>query len=138
MTITLNTINSTHKTKSSRRVGRGQGSGSGKTCGRGHNGAKSRSGYSRRVAFEGGQTSLFKSIPKKGFKSWKKQYQAIIKSSDVNLIVAQSQPITLESLKQLKLIKNKTKYVKILKDEKLNHNVELPKNIKMSKSLTCN
>ena len=55
------------KHKSRKRVGRGQGSGNGKTCGRGHKGAKSRSGFKRRVAFEGGQMSLVRRLPKRGF-----------------------------------------------------------------------
>jgi large subunit ribosomal protein L15 len=50
-----------------KRVGRGMGSGSGKTCGRGHKGAKSRSGYSRAPTYEGGQMPLFRRLPKRGF-----------------------------------------------------------------------
>ena len=57
----------TGKYKSRKRIGRGHGSGSGKTSGRGHKGAKSRSGYSRRPAFEGGQMQFFRRIPKRGF-----------------------------------------------------------------------
>ena len=55
------------KNKARKRIGRGHGSGSGKTSGRGHKGAKSRSGYSRRPAFEGGQMQYFRRIPKRGF-----------------------------------------------------------------------
>lgn len=55
------------KYKARKRVGRGRGSGSGKTSGRGHKGAGSRSGYSRRMAFEGGQTPLFRRLAKRGF-----------------------------------------------------------------------
>lgn len=53
--------------KSRKRVGRGPGSGLGKTAGRGHKGQKSRSGYSRRAAFEGGQMPLVRRVPKRGF-----------------------------------------------------------------------
>ena len=53
--------------KSKRRIGRGPGSGWGKTAGRGHKGAKSRSGYSRRYGFEGGQMPLIRRLPKRGF-----------------------------------------------------------------------
>ena len=56
-------------THSQKRIGRGQGSGSGGTAGRGHNGAKSRSGYSSKRAFEGGQMPLQMRLPKRGFKS---------------------------------------------------------------------
>jgi len=55
--------------KSTKRIGRGQGSGRGGTSTRGHNGAQSRSGYSRKAGFEGGQMPLFRRIPKFGFKS---------------------------------------------------------------------
>jgi|TARA_B100000959_G_scaffold285778_1_gene361699 large subunit ribosomal protein L15 len=55
------------KYKSRKRIGRGHGSGSGKTSGRGHKGAHSRSGFSRRPAFEGGQMQYFRRIPKRGF-----------------------------------------------------------------------
>ncbi len=64
------------KYKSRKRVGRGIGSGHGKTSARGHKGAKSRSGWSRRLAWEGGQMPLFRRIPKRGFnnKNFKKSY----------------------------------------------------------------
>lgn len=54
-------------TKKRKRVGRGPGSGLGKTAGRGHKGQKSRSGYSRRLGFEGGQMPLIRRVPKRGF-----------------------------------------------------------------------
>ena len=57
----------TGKFKARKRIGRGRGSGTGKTSGRGHKGAGSRSGYSRRPAFEGGQMPYFRRIPKRGF-----------------------------------------------------------------------
>ena len=53
--------------RSRRRVGRGMGSGKGKTCGRGHKGSKSRAGYSRKMTYEGGQMPLFRRLPKRGF-----------------------------------------------------------------------
>ncbi len=55
--------------KSCKRIGRGQGSGKGGTSTRGHKGAKSRSGYSRKVGFEGGQMPLYRRVPKFGFKN---------------------------------------------------------------------
>lgn len=68
MPISLNTLKpakgSTHKKK---RVGRGPGSGLGKTAGRGEKGQKSRSGYSRKIGFEGGQMPLHRRLPKRGF-----------------------------------------------------------------------
>ena len=61
-----------------KRLGRGQSSGKGGTCGRGHKGAKSRSGYSKKIGFEGGQMPLQRRIPKFGFKNLnRKQYTVI-------------------------------------------------------------
>ena len=54
-------------TKNRKRLGRGRGSGTGKTAGRGHKGQKSRSGYSSRIGFEGGQMPLIRRVPKRGF-----------------------------------------------------------------------
>ncbi len=56
-------------TKTKKRLGRGYGSGNGQTAGRGHKGAKSRSGYSRKIGFEGGQMPLYRRLPKSGFKN---------------------------------------------------------------------
>jgi large subunit ribosomal protein L15 len=71
--------------KRSKRVGRGQGSGKGGTSTRGHKGAKSRSGYSRKIGFEGGQMPLQRRVPKYGFKNInRKEYKAI------NLITLQT------------------------------------------------
>jgi large subunit ribosomal protein L15 len=79
MAISLNTLRpakgSTHKKK---RVGRGPGSGLGKTAGRGEKGQKSRSGYSRKIGFEGGQMPLHRRLPKRGFTNiFKKQWLEI-------------------------------------------------------------
>lgn len=65
-------------TKGSKRVGRGQGSGKGGTSTRGHKGAKSRSGYSRKIGFEGGQMPIYRILPKRGFKNINRvEYNAI-------------------------------------------------------------
>jgi large subunit ribosomal protein L15 len=79
MPISLNTLRpakgSTHKKK---RVGRGPGSGLGKTAGRGEKGQKSRSGYSQKIGFEGGQMPLHRRLPKRGFTNiFKKQWLEI-------------------------------------------------------------
>jgi large subunit ribosomal protein L15 len=79
MAISLNSLKpakgSTHKKK---RVGRGPGSGLGKTAGRGEKGQKSRSGYSRKIGFEGGQMPLHRRLPKRGFTNiFKKQWVEI-------------------------------------------------------------
>jgi large subunit ribosomal protein L15 len=68
----------TGSTKTSKRIGRGQGSGRGGTSTRGHKGAKSRSGYSRKVGFEGGQMPLQRVVPKMGFRNINRvEYKAI-------------------------------------------------------------
>lgn len=64
--------------RSRKRVGRGPGSGTGKTAGRGHKGQRSRSGYSRRLGFEGGQMPLIRRVPKRGFTNiFKTRYQVV-------------------------------------------------------------
>lgn len=62
--------------KSTRRIARGVGSGSGRTAGRGHKGAKARAGYSSKRAFQGGQMPLQKKVPKRGFKNVHRRYQS--------------------------------------------------------------
>ncbi|HEY0825704.1 MAG TPA: 50S ribosomal protein L15, partial [Ramlibacter sp.] len=69
--------------KARRRVGRGIGSGLGKTAGRGHKGQKSRAGGYHKVGFEGGQMPLQRRLPKRGFKSLAKPYKAEIRLSDL-------------------------------------------------------
>lgn len=66
------------------RVGRGQGTGNGKTAGRGHKGQKARSGGGVRLGFEGGQTPLFKRIAKRGFNNINRKEYAIVNLSDLN------------------------------------------------------
>ena len=67
-----------------RRVGRGPGSGTGKTAGRGHKGARSRSGYSRRRGFEGGQMPLIRRVPKRGFTNIFRREYEIVNLADLN------------------------------------------------------
>ena len=67
-----------------KRVGRGPGSGTGKTCGRGHKGARSRSGYSRRRGFEGGQMPLIRRVPKRGFTNIFRQEYEVVNLKDLN------------------------------------------------------
>lgn len=80
-------------TKTSKRIGRGQGSGKGGTSTRGHKGAKSRSGYSRKIGFEGGQMPLHRRVPKWGFKNRNRvEYRAI--NLDVLQKLAEEKNIT--------------------------------------------
>ncbi len=66
-----------------KRVGRGPGSGNGKTAGRGHKGQKSRSGYSRRLGFEGGQMPLIRRVPKRGFTNIFRKQVAVVNLRDL-------------------------------------------------------
>ncbi len=95
------------------RVGRGEGSGSGKTSGRGQKGQKSRTGYSKKIGFEGGQMPLYKRIPKRGFKNpFKKEYQLI------NLYMLEKKnlegEVNIDTLIQNRIIKKRDVPVKIL------------------------
>ncbi|MBU3958420.1 MAG: 50S ribosomal protein L15 [Candidatus Omnitrophica bacterium] len=93
-------------------VGKGSGSGHGKTSTRGSNGQNSRSGRNLYLGFEGGQVPLIRKIPKRGFRSrFKKEYQ-IVNLEDLNRI--KKPTITLELLEEKGLIKDKDKLVKIL------------------------
>lgn len=94
------------------RVGRGIGSGLGKTCGKGHKGHKSRTGYSRKIGFEGGQTPLHKRLPKFGFKSIKNKFFSEIPSHVFNNFDFNNFDINL--LKKLKVINNKIRFIKIV------------------------
>ena len=99
-------------THSKKRVGRGQGSGTGKTAGRGQKGQKSRSGYSRKRNFEGGQMPLAKRLPKIGFKS------RVVKPYVINVdkikAVAELDEITLESIKSVHKIGKSVTRVKLI------------------------
>ena len=75
--------NSEGAVKSRRRVGRGDSSGYGRTCGRGEKGQSSRSGSSRRLHFEGGQIPLFRRLPKRGFKSRNHKDYAVVNLRDL-------------------------------------------------------
>jgi len=109
----LNTIKpaegSTHYRK---RVGRGIGSGLGKTCGRGHKGQKSRSGGFHKVGFEGGQMPLQRRLPKRGFKSLTRRDTVELRTGDLaKLPVAEADILT---LKQVGLVAQSAKAVKLI------------------------
>ncbi|MFT4561252.1 MAG: large subunit ribosomal protein L15 [Gammaproteobacteria bacterium] len=109
----LNTIKPADGSKKPRkRVGRGIGSGSGKTCGRGHKGQHSRSGGYHKVGFEGGQMPLQRRLPKGGFHSRSSAYYDEVRLSELHLI--QDGIVTLESLKAVGLIRKDILTVKII------------------------
>lgn len=111
-------------TKKPKRVGRGIGSGMGKTSTRGHKGQKSRSGGGTRPGFEGGQMPLMRRIPKRGFTNiFKKQY-AIVNVADLNDF-EEGAVITPELLKATGLIKNVRDGVRILGNGELTTKVDV-------------
>ena len=108
-----------YATKDRKRVGRGPGSGTGKTAGRGENGQNSRSGGGVRVGFEGGQTPLFRRLPKRGFSNAKfKKVYAVINLSDLNRFEDGAE-VTPEILKDMGLVKKTLDGIKVLGNGKL-------------------
>ncbi|HEX3141084.1 MAG TPA: 50S ribosomal protein L15 [Rhizobacter sp.] len=106
-----------------RRVGRGIGSGLGKTAGRGHKGQKSRSGGYHKVGFEGGQMPLQRRLPKRGFKSASLKYNAEISLADLQVLGADE--VDVLTLKQAGLVGQLAKVVKVIKSGELTKKVSL-------------
>ena len=106
-----------------RRVGRGIGSGLGKTAGRGHKGQKSRSGGYHKVGFEGGQMPLQRRLPKRGFKSTTLKYNAEITLSELQALGAAEVDVLV--LKQAGLVPQLAKTVKVIKSGELSAKVSL-------------
>ena len=120
----LNNIKPAAGSKSARRrVGRGIGSGLGKTAGRGHKGQKSRSGGYHKVGFEGGQMPLQRRLPKRGFKSHLLKYNAEINLTDLERLGAAE--VDLLALKQARLVGDLIKTVKVIKSGALTKKVAL-------------
>ena len=108
----LNTIQPGEGAKKDKvRVGRGPGSGIGKTCGRGVKGQKARAGGYHKVGFEGGQMPLQRRLPKVGFTSMKALASQDIRLSDLNRI--EGDEVNLESLKAANLVKKCMKFAKV-------------------------
>ncbi len=132
MKLSLNNLYPNKKSKfKSKRVGRGRGTGLGKTCGKGHKGQKSRSGGKIRRGFEGGQTPFYRRIPKFGFKRRKKK--CVQELGLYNLNRLNDNNITIDLLKSNGIISSKICFVKIILIGKLNKSVNIcDKNIKVS------
>ena len=94
-----------------KRVGRGAGSGLGKTAGRGHKGQRSRSGGYHKVGFEGGQMPLQRRLPKVGFTSPKQRYTAEVRLSELTQVDGEA--VDLESLKKAGLVRRSMKRARI-------------------------
>lgn len=113
MNMKLNTLKPAPASKSSRkRVGRGIGSGLGKTAGRGHKGQKSRSGGYHKTGFEGGQMPLQRRVPKIGFRSAVNRHTREVRLYQLNAVEAEV--IDLAALKQAGVVPGSTRKVKII------------------------
>ena len=120
----LNTLKPSEGSKKNRRrVGRGIGSGLGKTGGRGHNGQKSRAGGYHKVGFEGGQMPLQRRLPKRGFKSLTLKYNAEITLSDLQGLAGEE--IDVSTLKAVGLVPQLAKSVKLILSGSIERKVTL-------------
>lgn len=104
-----------------KRLGRGIGSGSGKTCGRGHKGQKSRSGGFHKVGFEGGQMPLQRRLPKVGFRSHLARITAEIRLDELEKLAVDV--VDLEALKKANLVPKTIKRAKVIKSGELKKSV---------------
>ena len=126
----MTTLNTTTQVRSKKiRVGRGIGSGKGKTCGRGVKGQKSRSGVAIK-SFEGGQMPLFRRLPKRGFNPIKKEKIAKLNLNKIQSmidkkIISQTNTLNLENLKKAKIISNTFNKIKILGSGEIKDKVDL-------------
>ena len=130
--LTLNNIGDPKSRSERKRVGRGTGSGVGKTAGRGHKGQKSRSGGNVRPGFEGGQMPLQMRLPKFGFTSRVSRVSESINVKNLEGV----KMINIENLKKLGLIKKSTLKVKIFGEGKLaekptDENIRISKGVKV-------
>jgi large subunit ribosomal protein L15 len=120
----LNTIKPAEGAKKARRrVGRGIGSGFGKTAGRGHKGQKSRAGGYHKVGFEGGQMPLQRRLPKRGFKSQSLKYNGQVSLTDLQRLDLDE--VDLVVLKAAGLVGELIKHVKVIKTGELTRKVTL-------------
>ena len=106
-----------------RRLGRGIGSGLGKTGGRGHKGQKSRSGGFHKVGFEGGQMPLQRRLPKRGFTSLNKHLYAEVRLSEIEALPVDE--IDVQALKQAGIVGQTVRFAKVIKSGELSRKVTL-------------
>ena len=113
------------KRKKSRRVGRGTGSGRGKTCGRGHKGQKSRAGSSASVIFQGGTMPLVRRVPKRGFHNRFALNVATVNVSDLERMFQDGDEVNAETLRGKSLAKGRYDVLKILGDGTLTRRLKV-------------
>ena len=133
----LHELNAAPEAKTRKRVGRGTGSGLGKTAGRGENGQKSRSGASIPAWFQGGQTPLYRRVPKRGFNNarFRTEY-ATINLSDLNKYFNDGEEVTPEILKEKGIIKQQLCGVKVLGNGELEKKLTIKANRFSSSAVT--
>ena len=120
----LNTLTPAEGSKhAKRRVGRGIGSGLGKTAGRGHKGQKSRAGGFHKVGFEGGQMPLQRRLPKRGFTTLDQHLYAQVRLSDLQALPVDE--VDVQVLKQAGVIGQAVRYAKVFKSGELTRKVSL-------------
>lgn len=119
--------------KNRKRIGRGTGSGNGKTAGKGHKGQRARAGNGKRgyIGFEGGQMPIQRRIPKRGFKPINKEFMQLVNIGQLTAAIKDQKEITKEVLLELGLIKNTKQKVKLLGKT----NKELPSGLTISVDL---
>lgn len=129
----LNELKATEGARfSSKRLGRGQGSGQGKTAGKGHKGQNARSGGGVAIGFEGGQTPFFKRMPKRGFTNFTRKEYAVVNVEDLNRF-EDGATVDFTALKAAGLVKKHLDGVKVLGNGKLEKKLTV-KASKFSKS----
>jgi large subunit ribosomal protein L15 len=127
----LNTIKPAAGSKPvGKRLGRGPGSGLGKTCGKGHKGQKARAGGYHKVGFEGGQMPLQRRLPKVGFKSRVSLCTQEIRLSELNKLKEAS--VSLQTLREAGLITSNIKFVKIVLSGDLKNAVTVSSGVKIT------
>ncbi len=127
--------NSSRPFKRRKRVGRGMGSGLGKTCGRGQKGAGSRSGYKTRARYEGGQLPLYRKLPGRGFnnKRFQKKLDAI-NLGDIENLFADGDVVNLQTLRAAGYISGTSYGVKVLSEGELTKKVRIEVNAMSKKA----
>ena len=120
--------------RESKRIGRGHGSGNGKTAGKGHKGQNARSGGGVRLGFEGGQTPLSRRLPKRGFTNFNRKEYAIVNVESLN-VFEDGTVVTPELLKETGLVKKELDGIKVLGNGELTKKLTVQAN-KFSASAT--
>ena len=133
----LNELNRAPEAKANKRVGRGPGSGLGKTSGTGENGQKSRSGVSIKPWFQGGQSPIYRRVPKRGFNNARFTTRfAVINLSDLNKFFNDGDVVSEEILKERGIIKKRLSGIKVLGNGTLEKKLTIKANRFTSSAVT--